>query len=213
MHNKEDIKKTLVEVRKAYRLLYSYQRGVLDLVHFIGSRMGFNFDNIDIEPRFSNKSIYDDLTKNAWDWLNLYCCAFHFGKQKIKEKEIYFSIFLITDTGFFDKGLHNNSNNKSTLIYKLEEYGEEKDSNSKLIFVVGESQVDKVDRNDIENYFKEYKNLLEGEEGEYDKEGTKIFYKHYNLEDFLDEDGAREKLEDFCKKKEIPLELKDKAGN
>lgn len=206
---------TLVEVRKAYRLLYSYQKGILNLMNYIGKRLGFTFENI--EPRFSNESNYKKLEKNAWDWLNLYCCAFHFTNEREEGKTvIYFSIFLITDTGFFEKGLHNNSNNKSTLIYKLEEYEEEKDSNSKLIFVVGESQVDKVNRNDIKNYFKEYRDLLKEEEGKYDKEGKKIFYKYYNLEEFLDEDGAREKLEDFvrsCKEEGISLELKDKIGD
>lgn len=208
MQKEYKLKDTLIEVRKAYRLLYSYQKGILNLMNYIGKRFGFTFDNI--EPRFSDQSTYDDLTKNAWDWLNLYCCAFHFKGQEIGEKQMYFSIFLITDTGFFDDGLYKSKEKPWILIDKLDEYKTSEKSNSKLVFVIGEHREFGV-KND--KYFKAYEELLEREEGEYDKEGKKIFYKHYNLEDFLDEDGAREKLEDFCKKKGISLELKDKIGD
>lgn len=211
MHNKEDIKKTLVEVRKAYRLLYSYQKGILNLMNYIGKRLGFTFENI--EPRFSNKSNYTKLKKNAWDWLNLYCCAFHFKGQEIEGKERWFSIFLITDTGFFDTGLYKNNAKPHILIDELDKYEEPGKSNSKLVFVIGGHR--EFDVKNDKNYFKAYENILKEEEGEYEKKGEKIFYKHYNLHDFLDENNAEKSLNDFvvfCEK-EIPLELKDKTGN
>lgn len=197
MHNKEDIKDTLVEVRKAYRLLYFYQRGVLDLVKFIGCiKLDFKYKGG--YPIFSNpapKRGCGKLGNWSWDWLNFYFYEFNFENQD----KIKLSIFILSDTGFFD--IKKSEKDKCN----IDNFEDVKTSKTKLIFAIGEWK---------NNNWKE--TFIEKEEGEYDKEGKKIFYKHYNLEDFLDEDGAREKLEDFvgfCKKKGISLELKDKIGD
>ena len=52
--NKEEFKQTLVEVRRAYRLLYLYQRRTLDLIDFIGNEMSFTFNGG--HSKFSNAS-------------------------------------------------------------------------------------------------------------------------------------------------------------
>ena len=68
---------TLIEVRKAYRLLFDYQDRIKNLVSFIGGHFDFNF--VEGYPVFSanaksGKSV--KLEHWAWDWLSMY--FYHF---------------------------------------------------------------------------------------------------------------------------------------
>jgi hypothetical protein len=99
---KTDIESALVDVRRAYRLLYDYQRAALDSAKYIGSQLGLEYKGghsyfSDCAPRDGRGS----LDNWAWDWLNLMCYEFHFQQTIAKDKYLNFSIWLFSDTGYF----------------------------------------------------------------------------------------------------------------
>lgn len=95
----------LLDVRRAYRLLHDYQRMVLDAIHYLGRQLELPY--IGGWPKFSDRppteraARPDDLQRWAWDWLNFYLYDFHFRRDTPDGASIYFSILLISDTGFF----------------------------------------------------------------------------------------------------------------
>jgi hypothetical protein len=101
----EELDKQLIDVRKAYRLLYDYQLHVLDLARVIGSKLGYN--TVYGYPAFSGsapkegkKGVFDLW---SWDWLNMYHYKFSFGSKKINDQEVFFDIHIISDSGFYDR--------------------------------------------------------------------------------------------------------------
>lgn len=99
------IDETLLDVRKAYRLLSAYQRMALDAVNFIGNQLGMNY--VGGWPLFSNVSPRDGKGKPenwSWDWLNMVLYEFHFTQTLPDSRTLSFSIILISDTGCFTSG-------------------------------------------------------------------------------------------------------------
>lgn len=226
-----EIKNTLTEVRKAYRLLYEYQTRILSLIKYIGETR-YNFEYKGGWPAFSKSSpnnAQGDLERSAWDWLNFYFYQFHFErKEKKKEtqerveidKEIKFSIFLVSDTGAFEyfreKQEKRDEKNKEDFIIELTP---EKSrsvsafkpldiSETKLIFVISKEK----DWNNPKYLFGEWNelkyksNFLLDKKGNFEDGNDKMFFKPYNLEDFETKEKADEKLEDFyneCREKGI----------
>lgn len=97
-----EVDRALLDVRRAYRLLHDYQRAALDGVKYIGSQLGFTYNNG--YPHFSApppKNGKDALKCWAWDWLNLVHFDFNFSKTVEGEGDIYLSIMLFSDTGFY----------------------------------------------------------------------------------------------------------------
>lgn len=204
------INTTLLEVRKAYRLLYNYQDRLLDLVSFIGGKYGFSYSGG--YSKFSNVTPRDGkgtLTNWAWDWLNLYFYEFYF-QQKANRKSgstIYFSVFIVNDSGFFDA--RDGGDDRKTSKIDTSTFKSVEESKSELIFVAG-------------------KNLWQGWEVNWDgpdfisqpygekqsADGGIMLFKHYSLEMFENEDGAMNCLRDFeryCTEKGIE-EFKIKEG-
>jgi len=183
--NKNEFEKTLIEVRKSYRLIYLYQRRVLDLVNFIGSKLSLNFHSG--WSKFSNPAGTNTrvkLNKWAWDWLMLYFYEFHFG---IVRKDIRFSIILQSDSGFFE----SDSNNK----LDVSKFLNTEESSTNLYFVVG----DGIWGCPIENFLQEH---FKSEETEFRKEisDNKIWLaKSYDLTEFLDEKSTIRIINDFLK--------------
>jgi len=99
---KNEIEAALVDVRKAYRLLYDYQRSALDAAKYVGSKLGVEYKGG--YSHFSNSSPKDrkgSLENWAWDWLNLMFYEFHFQGQLSDKSDINLSIWLFSDTGYF----------------------------------------------------------------------------------------------------------------
>jgi len=101
--SKRDTDEALLEVRKAYRLLHDYQRAALDAANYIGAQLGLAYNGgysnfSDAPPRHGKSVALRDCW--AWDWLNLVFYDFCFTKQ-VGEKGYNFSIWLISDTGYF----------------------------------------------------------------------------------------------------------------
>jgi len=106
-----ELKNSLIEVRKAYRLLYDYQKKVLDLVQFIGTEFGRSYKGgyskySNVTPRNGK----GHLSNWGWDWLNMYYYEFNFHNEENKD---FFSVVLISDTGYYEaKDEDENFNDK-----------------------------------------------------------------------------------------------------
>jgi hypothetical protein len=198
---KSNTKELLTEVRKSYRLLYDYQKRILDLVDFIGKKYGLIYDGG--YPKFSHvapRNGRGNLNLWAWDWLNMYYYEFHFSNKKSRNDTIFFSIFLLNDNGFF-KSHHDNKINKTS----VSKFSGIEDSESELIFVVGKNLWDGWGVNWDEPGF-----ILE-KFGEKRKDVNKFMvFKHYSLEQFEDENKALKCLKDFesiCHNNEIDFKI------
>ena len=107
--NDEVLNTVFEDVRNSYRLLYLYQRRVMDLVRFIGIR--YDFDYREGNPKFSSLSKpKNGLHFFAWDYLPMYNFQFSFDSKKVevdnKETTLELILLLVSDTGYFDK--HSN---------------------------------------------------------------------------------------------------------
>lgn len=105
-----NLAEALCEVRKAHRLIFSYQERMLSLIRFIRNRLDFNTDFIGIKhfsdtiPRYKGGN---ELRLNdsmwAWDFIYSYVFEYNVGGICLGDKsEIYLSVIQYTDTGYFD---------------------------------------------------------------------------------------------------------------
>jgi hypothetical protein len=102
MNSDKNIENAFLDVRNAYRLLHDFQRMVLDAVAFIGSQFGLTYDGG--WPKFSAttpRGGHGKLDCWAWDWLNLMQYEFYFFRELGRGKELWFSVILVSDTGYF----------------------------------------------------------------------------------------------------------------
>lgn len=198
-----ELKSSLIEVRKAYRLLYDYQKKVLDLVNFIGSEFGRSYSGgyakySNVAPR-NGKGVLGDW---AWNWLNMYYYEFNFHNETDK-----FSIVLISDTGFYE----SKKEYPSLTRLDIDKYASANKSVTKLAFVYG----DKIwsCAGFLKNDCWQDPNFVLENEGIYIKDDNsgKMLFKSYNLEDFSSKEKTIEILKDFsnfCTKNDIKFKLK-----
>lgn len=205
-----EIKKTLLEARKAYRFLYEYQRRILDLVDFISKKYDYTYQGG--YSKFSNVTPRDgkgNLKSWAWDWLNMYYYEFHFNTRKVGNDEIHFSIFVLNDTGFFKAKEKNEKTDKPyTYTFENVEFSE-----SKLIFVVGKNQW--IGKGFAKDDWGTSEFVLE-ETGIYQEDENQLMlFKSYSLEKFTDEESALRCIGDFqkyCSENKIQLDIREKVG-
>jgi hypothetical protein len=141
-----DFDHVFLDVRRAYRLLYLYQRRVMDLMKFIGNQLGLRYAGgwcqySGATPRNGKGS----LDNWAWDWLNMYQYEFNFASRVIDDKEIRFSVFLISDTAFFDAGLEDECD--------LKAYPSAENADTRLVFLTGKNAW----HGDFEDFWENYK--------------------------------------------------------
>jgi hypothetical protein len=210
MENK-DLANSLLEVRKAYRLLHDYQKRILDLMLFIGNRFNRSYEGgtamfSDVSPRNGKGT----LQLWSWDWLNMYMYEFHFRTVKIKEDEYIFSILLISDDGFFKTKFHNDDNKVLTSKNDTFKFKKEYESNSKIVFVLGKNCWDE------SNFSWNSKDITLGDYGyENLNDNKEILYKSYNLALFSNEETTEIQLKDFelfCLDKNFDFKLVDKRN-
>ncbi len=198
----QNIKNTLLEARKAYRFLYDYQKRVLDLISYIGGKYGFKYRGG--YSKFSNSAPREgkgNLGNWAWDWLNLYFYEFNFEPRIANKDIIYFSVFILNDSGFFDARNEKDVDKLNTSSFKSVE-----DSASKLIFVAGKNLWSGwgVDWDEPEFLTKPFGNKI-------DNENNFMVFKHYSLENFENEEKAMTCIKDFeqyCANYNIDFQIK-----
>ena len=131
----ENLSKALLDVRRAHRILYAYQRRMSDLAYFIKCKLGMpdfygfkHFSN-PIHGRrkgHSRLKIWHDMW--AWDYLYSYLFEYYLGEKEADDKLHDYKLSLIqySDTGYFDKDGQRRC--------RISEFGSEDESGSKLLF-------------------------------------------------------------------------------
>ena len=132
----ENLSKALLDVRRAHRILYAYQRRMSDLAYFIKCKLdmpdfyGFKHFSNPIYGRskgHSRLNIWHNMW--AWDYLYSYLFEYHLGEQKTSDEEYEYKLSLIqySDTGYFDR-------EEEATRLELEKFKPEDKSSSKLLF-------------------------------------------------------------------------------
>lgn len=197
------MKELLIEVKKAYRLLFDYQNRILDLMDFIGKTY-----EIDFSAGYSQYSRVvrkkGQLHNWAWDWLPMYYYEFFFEEEKAGAGHLRLSVFLLNDSGFYD----SSKDNKSAHKLDISSYKPIEETKTQLIFLAGKDfWWDDWDKNT---------NSLPRLENEGKAENGDLVYKKYNLERFGNEDDTMKQLEDFskfCTDNNIPLQISKRKLN
>ena len=133
----ENLSKALQDVRRAHRILYAYQRRMLDLAHFIQSKLDMPVEDLCGFKHFSRPirqykgylTIWHDMW--AWDYLYSYLFEYYLGEQKTSDEEYEYKLSLIqySDTGYFDR-----EEEEEATRLELEKFKPEDKSSSKLLF-------------------------------------------------------------------------------
>lgn len=201
METNKDLENTLKDVRSAYRLLFEYQKRIIDLVDYSFKHFGRTFT--ESYPRFSteqNTKADKDLYGN-WDTKNLYMHDFRSSTYKSDENEYNLAILVVSDTGYFIN--HKNSltiNKPKSLVENdkknFQDFQDVDQSETKLIFIAGKNLWT------FEGPFSHsFTNpeLVLNKEGENKKGDDKMIYRSYNLSAFGNEDMTKRQLSDFEK--------------
>ena len=187
----------LVDVRKAYRLLYLYQRRVMDMVQFIGDSLEFRFSGG--FPKFSNNTPKEgkgDLDNWAWDWINMYFYEFRFIPQDFSNSKIHFSVCIQSDTGFYDMA------SKEPLdVYSFSDASK---ASTRLIFIVGVN----TSQDNYVAVWNENNPLYKSDSVDYIfKEHPQVLLaKSYPLSEFISAESTLKSLEswiEFCRENGI----------
>ncbi|MCU7550403.1 hypothetical protein OCK74_14880 [Chitinophagaceae bacterium LB-8] len=190
--SKSDLENIFVDVRKAYRLLYFYQRRVLDTVKFISGTLSKNIRGgwalfSDNAPKNGSGINMDTL---AWDWLNMYDYEFNFQDESINGNSYKFAIAVQSDSGFYDV---MNNISEST----VESFSPVEQAVTKIYFCVGRNTWKPGDS------FQKAKRKDANDEFIYQEEGTDNLFitKRFDLSDCRDEEsilGCLRTFKKFC---------------
>jgi len=192
--DKERLEEQFIDVRKAYRLLYHYQRRVIDLAYFIGNY--YNMDFISGNPWFSGATFNRTSVSQkrwAWDWLGMYFYDFYFEKEFENQKKIQLGVIIQSDTGYFDS--------KDAKKLNLKDYAKPEESETRLILAVSQGNWDSKEIRETKFFSKELEQYPPTYEKSPKKDlsNEKIIAKAYSLSDFIDEQSTIENLIDFRK--------------
>ena len=213
----ESLKELLIDVRKAHRLVYSFQERMLSLVNFIRAHLDFH-ELLGVKHYSNTMDKVTGAEKHrmpvdmwAWDFIYSYVFEYFIGSMNMDDgSTIQLSIVQYADTGFFDSETEDRRD--------ISHFAAPKDSASKIMFVMehtpkGKKQIWK-DWADLRPYImnKEYASskhqsseLFPNGQGK-----TRLLLYSMPLERFVDERSSIESLKEylaFLKKKDIILDL------
>lgn len=203
----------LCEVRKAHRLIYSYQERMLSLVHYIQHRLGYSsFEGVkhfseDIKRNRQSGAlkIHDDMW--AWDFIYSYLFEYFIGGIiDDRNRQCLMSVIQYTDTGYFDSEEEDRTN--------PEKFAAEENSSSKLLFFLEivppkcKSLWDAYEYTEEYVLNKKYASLKHTNTILYPKGKGKNAIVLYSvpISEFADEKSSLEsirKFVEFCKKKDL----------
>ena len=191
----------LLDVRKAYRLLYNYQRMIMDSAGHIGRQLDMPFEGG--WPHFSDAARTEKrvrLKDWAWDWLNMVFYDFHFVKNLPDDKKLRLSVMFISDDGYF---LAEDGRLDPQDVLGYLDVGR---SSSHIAFVMSASGWD----TDFTKNKEEMKKFIEtGRELPKDYAGLGMAAKCFDLACIADEDSMGHLLDDvvaFANMSGIPLQ-------
>lgn len=220
MENSEvnTLKEALVEVRKAHRLVYSFQERMLSLIDFIRNHLDFqDYSGVKhfskpIRRKIGEKELVIYPTMWAWDFLYSYVFEYFIGSCDLDDgSKIQLSLVQYADTGFFDA--------KTDDRLAIADFVSPEKSTSKLLFIMAHTPKGKKSAwGDNWNYLDEYilnkeyassrhKTSVITPQG---PSKTKLLLYSVTLENFVDERTSMDALKKyllFLRKNEIELEL------
>jgi hypothetical protein len=190
--NEKELNDVFLDVRKSYRLLYLYQRRVMDLVAFIGNHYGFQY--VQGSNDFANSKSATQLKSlkdNAWSLLSMYVMTFQFSTKNFgKFEKVELLVSIVSDTGFYDLKKRENTDKKRVDIYNDVEKSETQlhlilKTTSKL-WASYRNEMFPVDIDGSEEDVKKKDNIDDF-----------LIGKKYDLSDFMNEESTLDKLKDF----------------
>jgi len=188
MSNIEDV---LVDVRKAYRLLYVFNSKIIDLMKYIDSTFGMKFGGVRSLFTQDNSINWKKGIDNwARDFFNLYLSEFYFASGKT-----WLSVILQIDTGLWDK--IEDIKDKEEFRFKKDKinlYNKPEDSKTRIIFITG----NKYSEEKIQFlYDKNLSSNIKNEDVLDWKNKEKILYKIFDINKFIDEDSTLKTLKEL----------------
>ena len=197
---RKEISDSMVEVRKAYRLLHTFQKRILDLANYIGHYWDFGFHSG--HPWFSDAVFQRKnakLDRWSWDWLPMYYYDLFFEKE-VNGKKLQLGVIIQADTGYYDV----DTKNKNDVL----SFGPPENSETRIILMASDGHWNSEDFRKNGYSSKETTEYPVGDIIKNDK-GKYVIAKAYSIENFINEDLTKEQLvdfESFCESKGIDLQ-------
>lgn len=211
----DNLSNALLGVRRAHRILYAYQRRMLDLVHFIQSKLDMReFRGIKhfSKPIYGRSIGHTPLniwpTMWAWDYLYSYLFEYYLGEKEAGDKLHNYKLSLIqySDTGYFDQDGQKRG--------RISEFGSEEESSSKLLFFLEykskDSEWEWKDGSYMEGIVLDKKvgSKKHTKEVRYTSTGGKQILYSFPLERFINMEATLEVLREFrsyCQEQDIQV--------
>lgn len=215
----KDFEEALNEVRKAHRLIYSFQERMLSLIKFIQNKLNLQNNGYYGNKHFGNfiplnrrkNGLQINLDDQAWNYIYPYVFEYYIGDLDMKDNSyIELSIIQYADTGFFDSTAKHTTD--------LDQFAPTEKSGSKLLFFmeyVPPRCKGLWETYDYTNFYimnkaygcKEFKNEILLPKGE---KKNKLLLYAFPLSRFINEKSTLEALQeylDFLKENDIEINL------
>lgn len=182
-----DLKKTMADVRKAYRLIYMYQRSLFSTIEAIAKEFDVIFwwwSPSNTEPVV--KRTTNPFTKSAWDMLPMYSCVFIYKQGGDDLSHWILCIDINTDDQFeWDDGEEPHPS----------KFASPESSGSELIVSLVYSQKE-VHNDKLFDYWDDcdYPDKIQGSET---LEGTTFVYKRYDIGELADDKLIKDNVSKF----------------
>lgn len=166
---REKTQEALYDVRKAYRLIFAYQRRILDSIRLLTQEYEVLYGG----PKFAGRPKFKrfEFDRWSWDYLPLYQAIFKFRINK----EFELSIYINADNGFFlkDRGNHLDRTN-------LDRFEDAENSNSYITLIIANEHFNHEQRVALNN------KLITNRITDDKLSGEHFIAKRYDLEDLID---------------------------
>ena len=208
-NKKVELRDALCDIRKAHRLICTFQQRMMDLALFIKSKL--DMSTVKIHKHFS-ATIEDDMPLDsdmwAWDFLYSYQLEYEFSVKKYGEFQYVISLLQCVDTGFYDV---EDNDKRCPDTFAPEECAE-----SKLVFYVNkipknrDKWIQWDNRDKLFNNKKYMSKDFERDVIDYPEVKEKVLLYSFPIERFIDEQSTIEALQefvDYCNK-ELDLNIR-----
>ncbi len=181
---REETQDALHDVRRAYRLIFAYQRRILDSIRLLTQEYEVLYGG----PKFAGRPKFKrfEFDRWSWDYLPLYQAIFKFRI----DVEFELSIYINADNGFFlnDRGNHLDRTN-------IDRFEDAEKSDSYITLILANEHFDHEQRIALNNKFitnKIASNQLSSEH---------FIAKRYDLNDLIDVESikaVRANFKSYC---------------
>jgi hypothetical protein len=183
---------TLIDVRKAYRLLHAFNSKIFDLMKFIESSFEMVFGGgrsvFTADTPASWKGRFENW---IWDYFNLYFYEFYF-----ESTSAWLSIILQSDTGLWDNiESITDEDEFNEKEHRIELFNPPENSKTRLLFITGNGEWNekKIQKLYERNLNRNIENEIEIPVG---KKG-KLLCKIFDIDKFIDEETTLTTLNEY----------------